>query len=231
MPLLVYTLIAFFVLFLLSLTPPGANFRRWMMAKLYSSVQKPYEPYIAGRKKTLFTNLSGTVLEIGPGNGANFVHLPESVNRWIGIEPNPHMHAELRKAGEERSIEADFRQVGAEGMEVEDGSVDSVLSTLVLCSVRNPEAVLRDILRVLKPGGRFVFIEHVAAPSGSRLHRLQRLIKPIWWYIADGCCPDRELGKMIRNSGFTRVTLDEFTAPREAMPGFVSPQISGVAVK
>ena len=78
-------------------------------------------------------------------------------------------------------FEADFRQVGAEGMQIEDGSIDVVLSTLVLCSVADSQVVDRDIHRVLKPGGRFVFLEHVAAPRGSGLRRLQRGF--ITWHV------------------------------------------------
>ena len=102
---------------------------------------------------------------------------------------------------------------------------------LVLCSVPDPAAVVRDIRRILKPGGRFVFIEHVAAPRGSSLRRLQRFVKPFWWYFADGCRPDRELTEVIRSSGFSEVNLEEFDVPREAAPAVVSPHVLGVAIK
>ena len=231
MAALLYALGALFLLFLLTLSPPGAGFRKWMMVKLYTAAQKKFEPYIAERKKRLFADLSGTVLEIGPGNGANFPHLPDRVSRWIGIEPNPHMHAELRRAGALRGIEADFREVTTEGMDVGDASVDVVLSTLVLCSVPDPDAVVREIHRILKPGGRFVFLEHVAAPRGSGLRRLQRLAKPFWWYFADGCRPDRDLADVIRRSGFDDLTLHEFTVPKDVVPTVVSPHVAGMAVK
>jgi len=231
MELFVYSLAGLLLLFLLSLSPVGASFRKWMMAKLYVAAQKKYEPYIADRKQRLFANLAGTVLEIGPGNGVNFAYLPDGVRRWIGIEPNPHMHEQLREAGAQRGIEADFRAVAAAGMEVDDESVDAVLSTLVLCSVPDPNAVVRDIHRILRPGGRFVFIEHVAAPRRSKLRHLQRFVKPLWWYFADGCCPDRELGEVIRRGGFADVHIDEFTVPKEVAPAVVSPHVAGVAVK
>lgn len=231
MDVLLYVLGGLVVLLLLSLTPPGTAFRRRTMAKLYTSTQKKYEPHVAERKKRLFADLSGTVLEIGPGNGCNFAYLPDTVHRWIGIEPNPYMHTELRGAGAARGIEADFRTVSAEGMDVDDDSVDAVLSTLVLCSVPDPDTAIRDIHRILKPGGRFVFIEHVAAPRGSGLRRLQRLVKPLWWWFADGCRPDRELGDAIRRGGFSSVEIEEFRLDRKAVPAVVAPQIAGVAVK
>jgi ubiquinone/menaquinone biosynthesis C-methylase UbiE len=187
------TLALLLVLFLLSLSPPGVGFRRWMMARLYTLAQRRHEKHIADRKRELFANLAGTVLEIGPGTGVNFQYMPAGVERWIGIEPNPHMHAELRDAGASSGLQAEFRTVSTEGMQVEDESVDAVLSTLVLCSVPDPTAVVRDIHRILKPGGRFVFLEHVAAPADTPLRRVQRIARPFWRYFADGCHLDREL--------------------------------------
>ena len=231
METLLYTLLGLVLVFLLSLSPLGANFRRWMMAKMYTVAQKKFEPYIAERKTTLFADLSGTVLEIGPGNGVNFAYLPDSVRSWVGIEPNPHMHAELRAAGERRGIAAEFRTVSTEGMEVDDESVDVVLSTLVLCSVPDPDSVVRDIHRILRPGGRFVFLEHVAAPRGSKLRRWQRWMAPFWRYFADGCCLDRELGDAIKRGGFADVKMQEFEVPKKVVPAVVSLHVSGVAVK
>lgn len=218
-------------LFLLSLTPPGADFRRRMMAHFYDGMIQRYETWVAERKRVLLADLAGTVLELGPGTGNNFRHLPSGVRRWIGIEPNPHMHAQLRAAAAGRDLELDFRGMAVEHMAVADGSVDAVLGTLVLCSVPDPGRVVRDVRRVLRPGGRFVFIEHVAAPRGTRLRRWQRLLRPWWRYCGDGCCPDRELGAVIRGAGFAEVRLEEFRVPPGVIPGIVSPQIAGIAVK
>lgn len=230
MPALLFP-IACLLLFLLSLSPFGAGFRGWIMAKLYVMVQKKAEPFLAERKRRLFADLSGIVLEIGPGNGVNFDSMPDGVRRWIGIEPNPYMHDQLRKAAAERGIEADFRTGSAQGMQVGENSIDVVVSTHVLCSVPDPQALLHDIHRVLRPGGRFVFIEHVAAPPGSRLRRLQRLAKPFWWYCAGGCRPDRELGNTIRAAEFEQLRIEEFEVPRQFAPAVVSPHVAGVAVK
>lgn len=226
-----YALAALALLFALSLTPVGVSFRRRMMARFYEKAQAKYDAHIADRKRRLFADIRGIVLEIGPGTGCNFEHLPDGVERWIGIEPNPHMHAQLRAAGEKRRIEAEFRTVSTEGMEVDDESVDVVLSTLVLCSVPDPAAVVRDVRRILKPGGRFVFVEHVAAPRGTSLRWVQRVLKPVWWYCADGCRLDRELATVLENAGFASVALDEFTVPTSVAPAVVSRQIAGVAVK
>ena len=105
-----------------------------------------------------------------------------------------------------------------------------MISTLVLCSVPDPATVLEEIQRVLKPGGRFVFLEHVAAPRSSPLRRRQRMLRPLWQFCADGCTVDREIDALIRGAGFADVTIEAFDAPPEASPAFVSPHVSGVAV-
>ncbi len=107
MVVFLYVLVGLLALFLLSLTPLGANFRRWTMAKLYVAAQRKHEPFVAERKKRLFADLSGTVLEIGPGTGANFAHLPDGVRRWIGIEPNPYRG---RSPSRERSFSRPHRR-------------------------------------------------------------------------------------------------------------------------
>src|SRR5882672_10883505 len=168
---------------------------------------------MAPRKEVLFADLSGTVVEIGPGTGANLAHLPRGV-RWIGIEPNPHMQARLRQRAAATGIAAEFRIASAQSLGFEDASVDVVLSTLVLCSVPDPAAVLAEVRRILRPGGRFVFIEHVAAPRGTPLWSLQRVLRPLWSCIADGCRPDRELGAAIRAAGFEALELEEFRVRR-----------------
>jgi ubiquinone/menaquinone biosynthesis C-methylase UbiE len=231
MTVLFYILSAMVALFLLSITPVGKDFRRWMMAKMYDRAVMNYGAHVAERRRELLAGLTGTVLEIGPGTGVNFQYLPASVERWIGIEPNPYMHPALRARGKMHDVETEFRLLSTEGMAMDDDSVDNVLSTLVLCSVPDPDAVLRDICRILKPGGRFLFMEHVAASRGTRLRRVQGLLRPVWKYFADGCCPDRELGVAIENAGFSEVKIEAFQMPRAAALAWLAPHISGVAVK
>ena len=214
---------------LLLLSPPGARLRKRGMARYYDAAQRRYETAVADRKRTLLADLAGTVLELGPGTGANFAHFPDGVRRWVGIEPNPYMHPALRDAAAARGVEAEFREVGAEGMDVDEGSVDVVLCTLVLCSVPDPARVVADVRRVLAPGGRFVFVEHVAAPPGSWLRLAQRLLKPLWCLLADGCRPDRDLAAVLRDAGFDELHLDAFVVPRGVVPAVVSRQIAGWA--
>jgi SAM-dependent methyltransferase len=206
------------------------SLRQRLLARCYDRFTSSYEAWMAERTQALLGDLVGTVLEIGPGTGANFRYLPAGI-RWIGIEPNRFMHPRLRQRAAERGIEADFRVASAELLDLGTGSVDAVVSTLVLCSVDDPSRVLAEIHRVLRPDGRFAFLEHVAAPAGTWLRRWQKIIKPVWCFIGDGCHTDRETGALIARAGFRSVEIDEFRVPWPPAPAWVAPHIAGVAVK
>jgi ubiquinone/menaquinone biosynthesis C-methylase UbiE len=185
-----------------------------------------YEQIVAQRKRALFGDLHGTVLEIGPGAGPNLRYYPPDA-QWIGVEPNLHMHPYLRREAERLGRAITIETGTADRLPMPDSSVDAVVSTLVLCSVPDVAATLAEIERVLKPGGRFLFIEHVAAPPGTRLRRVQGLIRPLWSAFADGCHPDRETGAALDAAGFHRVRYQPFTVPAP----IIAPHIMGVATK
>jgi ubiquinone/menaquinone biosynthesis C-methylase UbiE len=204
----------------------GLQLRKRLLAFALAHFHRSYERKVADRKRALFTELVGQVLEIGPGTAPNLAYVPPGIH-WIGIEPNPFMHPYARRRAAQRGISIDLRSGRGEQLDAQDASVDAVISTLVLCSVRDVEATLREIRRVLRPGGRFLFMEHVAAPPGSRARRFQRLIRPVVRCLADGCCPDRETGKAIDAAGFSSLRYERFTL---ALP-IVGPHIAGVATK
>jgi ubiquinone/menaquinone biosynthesis C-methylase UbiE len=195
----------------------------WALAKGISK----YEEAVANQKRALFGELRGTVLEIGPGSGVNLQYYSTDI-RWIGIEPNPFNHPNIQMAADRAGIEIELRSLDDDRLQADDNSIDAVVSTLVLCTVPDQTATLLEILRVLKPGGRFAFIEHVAAPRDSLLRKAQRMIRPAWKWIADGCCPDRETASSIEAAGFSSVEIESFRAP---LPRIFSPHIAGVAVK
>lgn len=177
-------------------------------------------------RRRLLGDLAGTVLEIGPGTGVNLAYLPDGVY-WIGLEPNPYFHPHLRRALSLRGLSGDVLLGQAEAIPLPEGSVEAVVATLVLCSVEDPRRALAEILRVLKPGGRFVFLEHVAAPRGSGLRWAQDLFCPLWAFLGDGCHPNRETLALIREAGFARVEAASFALP---LP-LVAPHVAGVAWK
>jgi len=139
-----------------------------------------YERFISKYKQQLFRDLTGTVLEIGPGTGANLRYLNPAKVNWTGVEPNPFMQAYLHEEANRLGMPIDIRMPSGEILPIADESVDAVISTLVLCCVVSQRCALQEVLRVLRPGGRLLFIEHVAAPQGSWLRRMQNLLTPFW---------------------------------------------------
>ncbi|PSN20627.1 class I SAM-dependent methyltransferase [filamentous cyanobacterium CCP5] len=200
------------------------RFFAWMMAQNVPQ----YEAFMEPHKRSLFSQLHGTVLEIGPGAGVNLPFYPADIH-WIGIEPNPHMAPYLEQKAAGLAFQLELRIGTAEQLPVADASVDAVVSTLVLCSVEDVAATLQEVLRVLKPGGRFYFIEHVAAPQQTRLRTAQDWLSPVSQALGDGCRPNRETWTLLEQAGFERVEYDRLQAP---MPlPLASPHIIGIAQK
>jgi ubiquinone/menaquinone biosynthesis C-methylase UbiE len=194
----------------------------WGTAHSTGLMQKHY----GERKQRLFSQVAGTVIEIGPGAGINFAYYPRGT-RVIAVEPNPYMHRYLRQNAQACGHQLEIIDSSAEAMPLPDAAAPFVVSTLVLCSVAEPARALREIKRVLTAPGRFLFIEHVAAPEGTRIRRRQeRMVRP-WRFVGDGCHPNRDTARVIQATGFSRVDMDCFSIP---VPfGIVSPHIVGVA--
>ncbi len=197
----------------------------WAQARTHD-VGSDYDAQVDPHKRLLFVDLSGTVLEIGAGTGENFPFYPPGI-RWIGVEPNLYMQNRLLETAQHYAISGELRTGVAEQLPVEDASVDTVVGTLVMCSVSDQAQALREILRVLRPGGRYIFIEHVAADLDSGLYRTQSLVQPVWTFLGDGCHPNRDTAAAIEQAGFSQVEITPFRAP---VP-FVSPHIAGYATK
>jgi SAM-dependent methyltransferase len=197
-----------------------------MFAYFMAREGQRYEVHVHERKRRLLRNLSGTLVEVGAGAGANLRFFPPDLD-VIAVEPNPFMHRYFQEEARLRGRNPWVVRGRAEALPFPSRSVDAVLSTLVLCSVENPDQALLEALRVLRPGGVFLFMEHVAARPGTRLWRLQRLVRPAWRSLGDGCEPDRVLEEHVLRAGFSDVDLTRFEVPVPV----VGPHIVGVAVK
>lgn len=207
-------------------TREKSGFGAWIHAWLMSRAGPRYDQLVRERKQRLFADLRGSILEVGPGTGVNVSYFAADTH-WIGVEPNPHMSPHLARAISAARLRAEVKRGIAERLPAEAASQDAVVSTLVLCSVNDPQQALQEIVRVLKPGGRFVFLEHVAAAPGTRLRAVQRLLRPLSVRLGDGCHPDRETWKLIEAAGFSTVKIEHFRLPL----GHVAPQIAGVAIR
>ena len=205
-------------------TPTGvrrglrARLFAWSLAHAGDADRRLY----GDRKRRLFDGVRGTVVEIGAGAGPTADYL-EPGTRWVAVEPNVHFHPRLARRAAERGLDLALVAGGAEALPLADGSADAVVSTLVLCSVADPARALAEARRVLRPGGRLVFIEHVAA--GGWLGAAQRVLRRPWGAVADGCDPHRHTERAIRAAGFARVEVERFRAPL----ALVSPHIAGTA--
>lgn len=198
------------------------RFLAWFMARGGGN----YASFVESRKRRLLADLSGTVVEIGSGTGPNLRYLPGHLT-VVGIEPNPYMHRHFLEEARAREGSVHLIQGLAENLPFPDGTVDAVLSTLVLCSVPDLQQVLAEVIRVLKPGGKFLFLEHVAASEGTHLRKVQGILQPLWGLVGDGCQLNRATGEDLERAGFRRVQIDGFRVP---LP-LVSPHIAGTAEK
>jgi SAM-dependent methyltransferase len=173
-----------------------------------------------------FAELGGVVVDLGAGNGPVLRYLrPGTVVH--AVEPNPYFHRRLRRSAAAARVELSIHQVPGEAIDLPDASVDAVLCSWVLCSVGDPEAVLHEVRRILRPGGRFVFIEHVGAPAGP-VRLAQRLVHRPWRWVFEGCHTDRDTAAAIQAAGFASVEVSEFRLRSAFVP--IRTQIAGVAV-
>jgi ubiquinone/menaquinone biosynthesis C-methylase UbiE len=179
-------------------------------------------------KSRLLAEVPPVLVELGPGAGANLRSFPRGT-RLIAIEPNRHFHAVLRKRARQRGIDLDLRGLAGEALDLATASVDFVFSSLVLCSVNDPAAVLAEVRRVLKSGGRFACVEHVPAPSGSANGALQRAIARPWKWTFEGCDLCRDTGATLKRAGFSEIQIQPMIVPTMFLP--IRHQITAMCVK
>lgn len=200
-----------------------------MLGRLHALFLHRFSPRynrLAGeRKQELFAPLAGPVLEIAAGAGANFAYLPPGIE-WTGADPNPHGAHYCLPAARRHGIRARWATAPAERLPFADERFEHVIATLAFCSIPDPAAALREVRRVLKPGGSLIFLEHVAAHPGSATHRRQRLFRPLF-RVCFHCNPLLDTGSLLAGAGFTTVEIERFQLP---IP-IVGPHISGRAVR
>jgi SAM-dependent methyltransferase len=187
----------------------------------------------AGQRETrrdLLTQAEGRTLELGAGSGLNVAHYTDRVTELVLTEPSSPMLARLRaelEAAPPRSGSWELVQCGAEQLPFADHSFATVVATYVLCTVPDPAVALREIARVLAPGGRYLFLEHVHAGEETALGRFQDLIELPHRYIAAGCHPNRRTEALLGASSLEIERLEHGRQPR-AFPS-VRPTIIGSA--
>jgi SAM-dependent methyltransferase len=176
-------------------------------------------------RRALLERATGRVLEVGAGTGLNVPHYPPAARELILVEPDPAMRRRLERRVRRSDRQAVIVDASAEQLPLADRSVDTVVSTLVLCTVEQPDRALAEIARVLRPCGQLLFIEHVRAESPVLAWWQDRLLDP-WRRLAGGCRCNRATAELMRACGF-EVKASRASWP--AMPPIVRPLISGRA--
>ena len=179
------------------------------------------------RKTKAFAGLPPNVVEVGSGVGANMRYLPAGAH-LIAIEPNPYMHAHLRRAARRYGVELEIRSVVGERIDLPDASAEAVISSLVLCTVKDPAAVLAEVRRILVPTGRFSFAEHVAAKPGTPTRWSQRILRRPWAWLFEGCSCERDLTSLIATAGFTSVDITPYRIHTPFLP--FNTHLAGTAI-
>jgi SAM-dependent methyltransferase len=204
--------------------------RARLFARYYDRVLSVSEEAgLAERRASLLARASGRTLELGAGTGLNLDHYPDGLESLVMTEPDRLMAQRLRAkvAARPRDAFIEIATVGAESLPFPDQSFDTVVSTLVLCTVPDPEAALGEAHRVLRPGGQFLFLEHVLGEGA--VARRQRLVAGPWAWVACGCRCDRPTASTISGSNLELVELEEGRMPKATK--FLKPLIQGRAVR
>ena len=194
----------------------------WLLDRLDAHLHRR----LGDRKRRLFSDLRGPILELGPGTGANFRYLRRGT-RLAVVEPDPHVHPRLFARAERDGIELSIVGLQGGAIDLPDASVGTVIASLVLCSVDDPALVLAEVRRVLQPGGTFRFVEHVAAPRGTALHVLQAAVHRPWHWCFQGCHTTRPTHELLQAAGFADVRIEHYRAGSWILP--IDAQICGVA--
>jgi SAM-dependent methyltransferase len=196
-------------------------------AALYDRGLKATEEAGLGEmRRESLASAGGRVLELGAGTGVNLELYPDAVTDLVVVEPDPHMAKRLRAKLARSGQAASVVEAPAERLPFEDASFDTAVATLVLCTVPDPEAALAETARLLKPGGRLLFIEHVRAEDPGLARWQDRLEKP-WRFLGDGCHCNRDTVATIATSPLTLEEVDRGRLPKA--PPIVTPLVRGSA--
>jgi SAM-dependent methyltransferase len=186
----------------------------------------------AALRDRLLAPAEGRVLELGAGSGTNFGHYPPAVTEVVAVESEPRLRALAASAASAARVP--IRVVGgdADALPAEDGVFDAVVASLVLCSVPDPRRGLAEVRRVLRPGGRLLFWEHVRGETAGLVRAQRALDATVWPFLAGGCHTGRDTVAAIEAAGFTIERLERFDFPALRMNlNPTRPQVLGTAVR
>lgn len=155
----------------------------------------------AEHRRELLRRAAGVVVEVGSGAGSNFAHYPPDVERVIALEPDPYLRGLSTEAAARASVRVEVIDGVAEALPLPAACADTVVASLVLCSVEDQSRALAEFRRILRPGGALLFYEHVRS-SNPIVALLEDLATPLWRRVAGNCHPNRDTLAAVQNAGF-----------------------------
>jgi SAM-dependent methyltransferase len=182
---------------------------------------------VAAHRRELLEGVCGRVVELGAGTGASFAHYPAGVGEVVAVEPEPYLRALAMEAAADAPVPVTVVAATAEALPFDDGAFDAAVASLVLCSVRDPDAALAELHRVLRAGGELRFYEHVR--GAGRLARVQRALDVAWPRVAGGCHLARDTPAAIARAGFTLERCRPFPFRPSLLAWPAEPHVIGVA--
>jgi ubiquinone/menaquinone biosynthesis C-methylase UbiE len=169
-------------------------------------------PLLNGYRRELLASARGDILEIGFGTGLNLRHYPRHVRHITTVDASPAMHRLARKRIHRSDIQVESRVLDCARLPWPDNTFDCVVSTWTLCSIAEVGPALHEIYRVLKNGGRFLFLEHGKSPDPG-VRKWQERLNGLEMRVADGCRLDRDIGSLIAEQPFAHIQLDQSYLP------------------
>lgn len=183
-------------------------------------------PEMTRERPLVLANAQGDIFEVGFGTGLNLPHYPETVKKIVTADPNAASGKIAQKQIDRSPIEVDQHVMSGDDLPFDDASFDTVVCTWTLCSIENAGGALDEFHRILRPGGKFLFIEH-GLSDDPKVQKWQHRLNPIWKIIGDGCNLNRDHRELIQDHHFTFDELDNFQFKGPKFAGYMYRGIAG----
>lgn len=218
-----------------ALSKRSSAFFSYLLSDVYNQTVHEYKVKIFTEINNHIETNNGEVMEIGAGSGGSMSYYSKDIDiKLTAVEPNQHFRQYLEKnlkKYDNIQLKNYIENVGEDLKDIPSNSITCIVITIVLCSVENQMKVLEEIQRVLKPGGKYFFIEHVIAEKGTSIYQFQKRVSKFWNCCFDGCNLDRDTGTFIKKAGFSEVEMKTFNANFNYFFKGLRPHIYGCATK